>query len=101
MYKKENTVTTKISLFNGKKIRKVIFNNDWWFSVVDVIFALTQSNNPRSYWKILKFRLQKDEGSELVTKCNQLKMIAEDGRIRLTDVASAGKLFLQLRYCAD
>ena len=49
---------------------------------------------------VLNNRLNKEDG-ELVTKCNQLKMIAEDGRIRLTDVASAGKLFLQLRYCAD
>ncbi len=56
----------------------------WYFSVVDIIAILTQSTDPRNYWKVLKNRLNK-EGSEVVTKCNQLKMTASDGKKYLTD----------------
>lgn len=58
----------------------------WYFSVVDIIGALGASDNPRNYWKVLKNRL-KNEGSEVVTKCNQLKMQATDGKYYLTDAA--------------
>ena len=58
----------------------------WYFSVVDVVAVLSQSVDPRNYWKVLKNRL-KSEGSEVVTKCNQLKMRAADGKFYLTDVA--------------
>lgn len=58
----------------------------WYFSVVDVISVLTQSTDSRNYWKVLKSRL-KQEGSEVVTKCNQLKLLAKDGKRYLTDVA--------------
>lgn len=85
MEKKENLV----KLFGKVTIRTVWDNEkeDYYFSVVDVIGALTDSDyqKSRNYWKILKFRL-KDEGSELVTKCNQLKMRAFDGKMRDTDV---------------
>lgn len=85
MEKKENLV----KLFGKVTIRTVWDNEkeDYYFSVVDVISALTDSDyqKSRNYWKILKFRL-KDEGSELVTKCNQLKMRAFDGKMRDTDV---------------
>jgi hypothetical protein len=56
----------------------------WYFSVVDVIKVLTKSIDPRNYWKVLKNRL-KQEGSEVVTKCNQLKMMSTDGKLYLTD----------------
>ncbi len=58
----------------------------WYFSVVDIIAILTESADPRNYWKVLKNRLKKEE-SEVVTKCNQLKMIASDGKFYLTDAA--------------
>ena len=62
------------------------------FSIVDVIGVLTDSPDPRSYWKVLKNRLKK-EGNETVTNCNQLKLVAEDGKKRLTDVADTEQLF--------
>lgn len=53
--------TTKIALFKGKKIRKIIHENEWWFSVVDVVEALTDSVNPRIYWGVMKNRIEKKE----------------------------------------
>ena len=64
----------------------------WYFSIVDVCAVLTDSPNPRNYWKVLKHRLVK-EGNETVTNCNQLKLLAEDGKKRLTDVADTEQLF--------
>ena len=64
----------------------------WYFSIVDVCGVLTDSPNPRNYWKVLKHRLVK-EGNETVTNCNQLKLRAEDGKMRLTDVADTEQLF--------
>lgn len=87
---------TKLTVFEDYKIRR-IFDEEtetWFFSVVDVIQALTQQPDfqlARNYWKVLKSRL-KNEGSETVTKCNRLKMSAEDGKLRLTDVANAATL---------
>ena len=81
-----NKLETITNLFEGNEIRSIWDSekNDYYFSVVDVIKVLTESENPRNYWKVLKFRL-KDEGSELVTNCNQLKMLAPDGKMRLRD----------------
>ena len=62
-------------------------NSQWLFSVVDVIAILSESKNPRNYWKVMKHRLAKD-GNELVTKCDQLKMAAADGKRYLTDCLS-------------
>ena len=78
----------KIALFEEKAVRKIWDkdNEKWLFSAVDVIVALTNSDNPAVYWRVLKKRL-KDEGSETVTFCNGLKMRAPDGKMRLTDVA--------------
>lgn len=61
-------------------------NEKWWFAVVDIIAVLTESDNPQVYWRVLKKRLAA-EGNESVTNCNALKMIAPDGKKRLTDVA--------------
>src|SRR3989344_4640909 len=61
-------------------------NGKWYFSVVDIIVLTTSSTNPRNYWKVLKNRLKK-EGNQLVTQCNQLKMLARDGKYYLTDTA--------------
>lgn len=65
---------------------------EWYFSIVDVVGALTDSPNPRKYWSVLKSRLKK-EGSELTTNCSQLKMQAADGKKYLTDVANTEQLF--------
>ena len=83
--------TTKIALFHGKKIRRHWDDKEekWYFSVVDIIQVLSNQPNyqlARNYWKVLKNRLRK-EGSETVTNCNRLKLLAEDGKMRLTDTA--------------
>ncbi len=82
----------KIKLFENKKIRYLWneYEEDWYFSVVDVVNVLTESNDyqsARNYWKVLKIRL-KAEGSELVTNCNRLKLPAADGKLRQTDCLS-------------
>jgi prophage antirepressor-like protein len=84
----------KVQLFEEKKVRTAWDEEteDWYFSVVDVVGVLTDSPNPNNYWKVLKNRLKK-EGSELVTNCNQLKMVSSDGKKYLTDVVSTQQLF--------
>jgi hypothetical protein len=84
----------KLQLFENKKVRSVWDENaeKWWFSIVDVIEVLTESDNPQVYWRVLKKRLA-DEGNETVTNCNGLKMLAPDGKMRLTDVADIEQLF--------
>src|SRR3989338_7101248 len=64
----------------------------WYFSVVDVIAIITKSSDPRNYWKVLKNRLKKAQ-NKLVTECNQLKMLASDGKYYLTDVADEKTIF--------
>jgi len=83
---------THIAIFSGKAIRRKLVNNEWFFSVVDVVGVLTESEDPRNYWKVLKSRLV-DEGSELVTFCNQLKLLAEDDKLRETDCANTEGIF--------
>ena len=83
-----NKLETITNLFEGAQIRSVWDNNkeDYYFSVVDVISALTGSNNPRNYWNMLKKRLSEEEKSELYTKCVQLKMkSSKDGKMYATD----------------
>ncbi len=84
---------TKIAVFKGEKIRRAIHNNEWVFSVVDVIAVLTESKNPRTYWKVLKHRLSKEGSNQTVTNCNRLKMKAADGKMRFTDVANTEIMF--------
>ena len=81
-------------IFEEKKVRTVWDDEQekWYFSIVDVCAVLTDSPNPRNYWKVLKHRLVK-EGNETVTNCNQLKLKADDGKMRLTDVADTEQLF--------
>lgn len=83
-----------IKVFEDKKIRTVWDDKteEWYFSVIDVIAVLTDSDNPRKYWSVLKTRLKK-EGNETATNCSQLKMPAPDGKMRLTDVATTEQLF--------
>lgn len=77
-----------IKLFGEEKVRAVWDEKKekWFFSVVDIVAILTESPNPQTYWRVLKKRL-KDEGNETVTNCNALKMLAADGKMRLTDIA--------------
>jgi len=79
----------KIALFDGQKIRRHWDDEKelWYFAVVDVIAVLTGSDNPQVYWRVLKKRLIDEGSNETVTKCNALKMIAPDGKMRLTDAA--------------
>ena len=85
-----------LAIFEEHKIRRIYdeTTETWYFSVVDIIQVLTQQPSfqlARNYWKVLKIRLRK-EGSQTVTNCNRLKMLAEDGKQRLTDVANAETL---------
>ncbi|MBI4743581.1 MAG: Bro-N domain-containing protein [Actinobacteria bacterium] len=77
---------TKIAIFKGRKVRKTLHQNEWWFSVVDVCGVLTDSVDAGAYWRKLKERL-KTEGSEVVTFCHGLKLKAPDGKLRETDCA--------------
>ena len=81
-------------LFEDRKIRTVWDDKEekWYFSIVDVVAVLTDSENPQTYWRVLKNRLKK-EGNETVTNCNALKLRAADGKMRLTDMADTEQLF--------
>lgn len=85
--------TTKLALFQGKGIRKIFYNNEWWFSVIDVIYALTESTNPRDYWYKMKIRVKEEDGFEPSTICRQLKLQATDGKMRETDCANTEGIF--------
>jgi hypothetical protein len=78
-----------LAIFEGKQIRRHWDEKSekWYFSVVDVISVLTNSSNPQVYWRVMKKRLVDEGSNETVTKCNGLKMIAEDGKMRVTDAA--------------
>ncbi len=85
--------TTKIALFMGKEIRKIIHGGEWWFSVVDVVASLTESTNPRDYWFKMKIRVNEEDGFEPSTICRQFKLSAPDGKMRETDCANTEGLF--------
>lgn len=70
----------KIALFEKKQIRKIWHNDEWFFSVVDIVGALTDSTDPKDYWYRIKKRATDEEGSELSTICRQLKLPASDGK---------------------
>ena len=76
----------KLKVFESKQISTIWNANEeeWYFSVVDIVSVLTESENPRKYWSVLKTRLKK-EGSEVTTNCSQLKMLAPDGKMRMRD----------------
>nr|MBI5455858.1 Bro-N domain-containing protein [Candidatus Levybacteria bacterium] len=86
-------IETRISIFKGKNIRKTIYKNKWWFSVIDVVEALTNSVNPRDYWFKMKTRVKSEDGIELSTNCRQLKLMAPDGKMRETDCANTEIMF--------
>ncbi|WP_428039519.1 BRO-N domain-containing protein [Candidatus Avelusimicrobium fimicolum] len=82
-----------LAIFEDFKIRRHYDEKTetWYFSIVDVVYALTESKDPRNYWKVLKHRLLK-EGNQSVTNCNQLKLQAADGKFYKTDVATPEQL---------
>ena len=84
-----------VKMFEGSQIRSVWDNEreEWYFSIVDVVGSLTESNNPRDYWYRVKKRMSDEERSELSTICRQLKLKAPDGKMRLTDVADMQGIF--------
>ncbi|MDP3975646.1 MAG: Bro-N domain-containing protein [bacterium] len=82
---------TKIALFKGKKIRKTIHNNEWWFSILDVVTTLTDSPQPKTYWAKIKERDK--EISQPFPFWEQLKLPAEDGKMRETDCADTEGIF--------
>jgi DNA-damage-inducible protein D len=84
---------SKLAVFQGKKLRKVFWEKEWWFSVVDIIEILTDSSNPRDYWYRLKTRVRGESEIELSTNCRQLKMKATDGKMRFTDCANTEHVF--------
>ena len=92
MQEKVNTIS---NLFEGHQIRSIWDKEleDYHFSVVDVIEALTDSSNPRDYWYKLKTRMNEEEQSQLSTKCRQLKMLSKDGKMRLTDTLDTEGIF--------
>lgn len=75
-------------IFQDKKIRRIWYENEWFFSVVDVVHVLTESTNPRDYWYKMKIRMEDESGNELSTICRQLKLDAPDGKKRETDCAN-------------
>ncbi|MBU2528225.1 Bro-N domain-containing protein [bacterium] len=84
---------THIAIFKGKGVRKTIHNKEWWFSVVDVVAALTDSANPRDYWYKMKVRVKDEDRCELSTICRQLKLESADGKKYETDCANTEGIF--------
>ena len=79
----DNSTVSKIAVFKTKQIRRIIHNKEWWFSIIDVVGALTDSSIPRRYWSDLKRQIAEKEGfSELYDNIVQLKMLASDGKMR-------------------
>ena len=89
----EINTTASLAIFKGKGIRKTLYQNEWWFSVVDVIAALTDSANSRDYWFKMKIRVKEEDGFEPSTICRQLKLLAPDGKMRETDCADTEGIF--------
>jgi hypothetical protein len=87
-------VKNEIKLFEEKQVRSIwdAEKEKWYISVVDIITVLTESMDPNAYWRKLKQRL-KEEGNETVTNCHGLKMLAQDGKMRVTDVADTEQIF--------
>ncbi|NQU80944.1 MAG: Bro-N domain-containing protein [Bacteroidetes bacterium] len=84
----EKEQNNKIIIFQSRQIRRIWVDNEWWFSVIDIVGALTDSVNPRDYWYRMKIRVKSESGFELSTHCRQFKLEASDGRKRRTDCAN-------------
>lgn len=84
---------TKIAVFRGNQVRKTVHNNEWWFSIIDIVEALTGSGRPRKYWSDLKKKLIKEGYDEVSEKIGRLKLVSADGKSRATDCADTETLF--------
>ncbi len=84
---------TKLTVFEGRQIRKAIYKGEWWFSIIDVVEVLVGGDRPRKYWNDLKKKLTAEGYSEVSEKIGQLKMAAPDGKQRFTDCANTETLF--------
>lgn len=84
---------TKIAIFQKKEIRKIIYKNEWWFSVIDIIEVLAETERPRKYWNDLKQKLIDEGYFEVSEKIGQLKLLASDGKKYLTDCANTETIF--------
>jgi DNA-damage-inducible protein D len=89
----EKPEESRMVVFQKKNIRRTLHNDEWWFSVIDVVAVLTDSTNPRDYWFKMKIRVKSDDGLELSTICRQFKLPAPDGKQRETDCANTEGLF--------
>ena len=85
--------TIKIAIFKGRGIRKIIYNNEWWFSIIDIVEVLAETERPRKYWHDLKAKLINEGYSEVSEKIGQLKIPALDGKMRQTDCANTETIF--------
>jgi hypothetical protein len=83
----------EIDLFKRKEIRKVFHENEWYFSIVDVIEAITETTQPRRYWAELKKKLAQEGGDQLLDKIEQLKIASSDGKLYATDAANTETVF--------
>ena len=83
----------RIAVFEGKHIRKILHEGEWWFSVIDVVEVLTGSDRPRKYWSDLKKKLASEGYVAVSDKIGQFKMLAPDGKMRLTDCANTETMF--------
>ena len=82
-----------LAIFRGKQIRRAIYRNEWWFSVIDIVCALTDSSQPSKYWTAMKARVSGEDGIQLSTICRQLKLISSDGKRYETDCANTEGIF--------
>ena len=90
----EKPQDSRIVVFQEKSIRRILHNNEWWFSVIDVVGVLSESNNPRRYWSDLKRKMTQESGvGQLYEKIVQLKLPAPDGKQRETDCANTEGIF--------
>lgn len=90
---KDLKINDNLVLFENNKIRRTEYNDEWYYSVVDVVEILSESKNPRDYWYRLKKRMEEEELSELSTSCRRLKITAKDGKTRETDCANREGIF--------
>lgn len=88
-----NEFHNKLVIFQSKEIRRTWYNEDWYYSIIDVVGALTNSINSRDYWYKMKIRMSNEDKTELSTICLQLKLLADDGKLRETDCANTEGIF--------
>ncbi len=91
--KNQEEHNTHLALFKGKNIRKIIHNKEWWFSIIDIVEVLIDTERPRKYWSDLKSKLANEGYNELSEKIGQLKIPAPDGKMRETDCANTETIF--------